>query len=77
MQTTVTVSSLHFSPILVKSRCFSTISPIVRGLSVLEDGWDTTGCPVLAAEAVALVLTAASFASFCVFAVGASSKDQI
>lgn len=43
---------------------------------MLEDGADATG----AAEAAALVLTAASFAnaaSFCVFAVGASSKDQI
>lgn len=76
MQSSVIVPFLHFSPILDKSRCFSTISPIVRGLSVLEDGVDATG----AAEAVALALAAASFAnaaSFCVFAVGASSKDQI
>lgn len=41
---------------------------------MLEDGVGASGCPVLAAEAAALVLTAASFFGF---AAGASSKDQI
>ena len=60
------MSFLDFLPILCVFRCFSTISPIVRGVTSVADGCSlTTG----AAEAEESLVGASSFTG--------SSKDQI
>lgn len=72
------ITFLDFLPILLRSRCCSSISPTVGGTTSVEDRLDFAGCCSLAAAAVGSVLSDASSAdagSVCAFAVARSSKE--